>query len=104
MLILGVTFKENCPDFRNTKIIDIYNNLIELNIHTDIYDPNVDLKAFKNEYNIELTSNLNLNNYNACILAVSHKQFEKIDFKNLKLDYLMDLKSILPKELSMFRL
>lgn len=104
VLILGVTFKENCPDYRNTKVIDIYKNLIDLNIKTEIFDPNVDIINFKNEYGIELKSDLNLQDYNICILAVSHKQFENINFKEANFDYVMDLKSMLPKEISKFRL
>lgn len=103
-LILGSTFKENCPDFRNTKVVDIYKELKLLNLDVDIYDPNIDSQEFEQEYSIQLISDLDLANYNAIIIAVAHQEFLEIDFKSFNFDILFDLKGILEKDLSDFRL
>lgn len=103
-LILGSTFKENCPDFRNTKVVDIYKELKLLNLDVDIYDPNIDSQEFEQEYSVQLISDLDLANYNAIIIAVAHQEFLEIDFKSFNFDILFDLKGILEKDLSDFRL
>ncbi|MEL0008717.1 MAG: nucleotide sugar dehydrogenase [Flammeovirgaceae bacterium] len=98
ILILGVTFKENCPDFRNTKVVDIYNFLNDINYAVDIYDPLVDNKAFKEEYGIKLISDLNNKYYDGIILAVAHKNFKNININNLvksKESVIYDLKGFL---------
>ncbi len=82
-LILGVTFKENCPDIRNSRVIDIYNELQQFGLQVDVYDPHADAKQVEHEYGISLTESIN-NHYDAIILAVSHKEFLSIDFKELK--------------------
>jgi len=84
VLILGVTFKENCPDVRNTKVIDIYNELLQFGINVDLYDPWADALEVKKEYNIQMTSELNEKQYDSVIIAVAHDEFLKMDFKNLK--------------------
>jgi UDP-N-acetyl-D-galactosamine dehydrogenase len=82
VLILGVTFKENCPDIRNTKVVDIYNELREFDVNVEIYDPWVNNEALKHEYGVEAIKNIDENKkYEAIILAVAHKEFEKFDFE-----------------------
>jgi len=81
-LILGITFKENCPDIRNTKVVDIYHELQQFGMAVDIYDPWASSGEVKGEYGLELTSELK-HNYDAIILAVGHKAFEEIDIKSL---------------------
>ena len=84
VLILGITFKENCPDIRNTKVVDIYKELITYNTLVDIYDPWANKEDVKDECGIDLIQQLDLSKYQAIILAVSHKEFEQINFINLK--------------------
>ncbi|MDV2442025.1 Vi polysaccharide biosynthesis UDP-N-acetylglucosamine C-6 dehydrogenase TviB [Acinetobacter gerneri] len=75
VLILGLSFKENCPDIRNTKIIDIVNELKEYDIAADVYDPWIDHQEAQNEYGINPIKRLENGNYDAVILAVAHDQF-----------------------------
>lgn len=85
-LILGFTFKENCPDIRNTRVIDIYNELVQFELDVDVYDPWADLKEVEHEYSLKLTSKENLAKYDAIILAVSHDEFLTIKLDDLKLN------------------
>ena len=97
-LLLGITFKENCPDIRNTKVVDIYNELISFGIEVDIYDPIANKYDVKKELGIDLTDTLT--KYEAIILAVSHLQFNEIDFDSLKLSsnsIIFDIKGTLPR-------
>jgi len=82
-LILGITFKENCPDIRNTKVVDIYNELIQFGMAVDIYDPWADAHEVKHEYNLELTPEI-ICSYDAIILTVAHEVYRDIDFEKLK--------------------
>ena len=82
-LILGFTFKENCPDVRNTKVIDIYNNLIEYGIQVTIYDPLATPDQVEHEYGIRNSVNLDNERYDAIILAVAHNEFLELDLKVL---------------------
>lgn len=75
ILILGFTFKENCPDVRNTRVIDIYQELISYHAKVDIYDPWVDAQEAKEEYNLDITHQLDNNTYHAIIIAVAHQKF-----------------------------
>ena len=84
VLILGITFKENCPDVRNTKVVDVYNELVQFGINVDVYDPWADAKEVKHEYNIVLQKDFTTQNYDAVIVAVAHNEFLKIDFKSLQ--------------------
>lgn len=87
VLILGVTFKENCPDIRNTKVVDIYHELIEFGLNVDIYDPWASAEEVKNEYNIDLLSAFDNNKkYQAILLAVSHDEFKEFDFEKYYTD------------------
>ncbi|KFF13379.1 nucleotide sugar dehydrogenase [Chryseobacterium soli] len=86
-LILGVTFKENCPDVRNTKVVDIYSELIDFGIKVDIYDPWASKEEVRQEYNVELIDRLNDGKkYDSIILAVSHNEFLKLDIQKIKTD------------------
>ena len=84
ILILGITFKENCPDVRNTKVIDIRKELISYNTDVDVYDPVANKNDVLNEFEIKLKKSIKLSNYQAIILCVSHNEFRKIDFCSLK--------------------
>lgn len=82
VLILGVTFKENCPDIRNTKVIDIYNEFCEFGTKVDIYDPWAIAEEVKHEYGVDIISKLNENiRYQAVLLAVAHDEFQTFDFE-----------------------
>lgn len=100
ILILGLSFKENCPDIRNTRIIDIIRELKEYNINVDIHDPWVDASEASSEYDLSLITNLEKNSYDAIILAVAHEQFKQMGEKKIrnlgKVDHVLyDLKYVL---------
>ena len=84
VLILGITFKENCPDTRNTKVIDIHKELISYNSEVAIYDPWASKTEVALEYGIDLIDDLDITKYQAVILAVAHKEFSEIDFSVLQ--------------------
>jgi len=85
VLVLGITFKENCPDIRNSRIIDVINELKEFGINVEVNDPWADKDEVKREYNLELIENgeLRVENYDSIILAVAHNEFKEIE-KELK--------------------
>jgi UDP-N-acetyl-D-galactosamine dehydrogenase len=83
-LILGITFKENCPDVRNTKVVDIYNELFQFGINVDVYDPWADAAEVKHEYGVDILSSLTDKKYDSVIVAVAHDDFLSIDFKKFK--------------------
>lgn len=86
-LILGVTFKENCPDFRNTKVIDIYKELVDYGIQVDVYDPWANKELVFEEYNVNIIQDLLENKkYEAIIIAVAHNEFLKLDLAKIKAD------------------
>jgi UDP-N-acetyl-D-galactosamine dehydrogenase len=109
ILILGVTFKENCPDVRNTKAINIIQRLKNMKITCDAYDPVADKETFEREYGINLLSSPENNNYDAVLLAVPHSKLIERGSNGIK-EYLrkggafLDLKSIFNKEESDWRL
>lgn len=84
ILILGITFKENCPDIRNTKILDVYNELISFGAKVDVFDSIANKDKVKKELAINLISDYRRKKYAAIILAVAHNNFMAIDFKKLK--------------------
>ena len=84
ILVLGITFKENCPDFRNTKVIDLINELIDYSTTVKVYDPWVDLQKIKIEFSIDVFNDLPHDDFDIIIHAVSHNEFKKIDFNSLK--------------------
>ena len=102
ILILGITFKENCPDIRNTKVIDIYNTLTEYTNNITIYDPWADADHVKHEYGVVITNDkIVLNNkYEAIILAVAHNEFVNLDVRGMLTDngVVYDVKGILPRD------
>ena len=82
VLILGVTFKENCPDIRNTKVIDIFKEFSEFGTRVDIYDPWAIAEEVKHEYGVDIISELDENKkYQAVLLAVAHDEFQTFDFE-----------------------
>jgi len=82
VLILGITFKENCPDIRNTKVVDIYNELCEFGLNVDVYDPWASPEEVKHEYNVDIIKELDKNKkYQGILLAVAHDEFKSIDFE-----------------------
>lgn len=78
ILVLGLTFKENCPDIRNTKVVDILAELKEYGMVPDVYDPWVDSAEAKREYGFELTNQLSASHYSAAIVAVAHNEFKEL--------------------------
>lgn len=102
VLVLGITFKENCPDIRNSRVIDIIKELKTYDVNIDVLDPWASAAEVKQEYNLDLldkTSQLH-KNYDAVILAVSHNEFLDMDITGLKSEtgVLFDVKSLLPKD------
>jgi len=84
-LILGITFKENCPDVRNTRVIDIYRELISFGLDVDVYDPWADAGEVKHEYNLHIINKLeNFVLYDAIIVAVAHSEFLNFDYEKIK--------------------
>ena len=81
-LSLGITFTEDCPDIRNSKVIDIYNELVQFDMNVDVYDPHAGKHEVKEEYGIDLVTGLTYK-YDAIILAVAHNEFFAIDYNNL---------------------
>ena len=99
ILILGVTFKENCPDIRNTKVIDVYYELKEFGLEVNVYDYEASPFELKQEYGIDLIDEIR-EKYDGIILAVAHKKFSKIDIKSLKNgseSIVFDLKGFFPR-------
>ena len=86
ILLLGFTFKENCPDVRNTKVIDIVKTLLSYNTNVTIYDPWANPEIVRREYGVEVTNQLPSEKYDAVILAVAHKDFEKLSVRDLTTD------------------
>jgi UDP-N-acetyl-D-glucosamine/UDP-N-acetyl-D-galactosamine dehydrogenase len=84
ILVLGITFKENCPDVRNTKVVDILHTLKEYDTNITIYDPWAEPAEVKHEYGMEITKTLPERQFDAVILTVAHKEFLKLDLERLK--------------------
>ncbi len=101
-LILGVTFKENCPDVRNTKVVDVYRELEEYGVDVDIYDPWADPSEVKHEYGVEILNEVHpQNQYDAVVVAVSHNEFLTLDLNAFKKEkaVVFDLKACLDRSL-----
>jgi len=105
VLALGLTFKENCPDIRNSKVVDLIRELASFGTNVDIYDPHADVEEVKHEYNLSLTKTLS-KKYHAIVLAVGHKEFLSLDWNSLKEPHaiIYDVKGILDKSLTTARL
>jgi UDP-N-acetyl-D-galactosamine dehydrogenase len=101
VLILGITFKENCPDIRNTKVVDIYKELITYGVKVDVNDPWANKIDVNIEYGIELTETLNLEQYQAIILTVAHQEYTHLKIDELNRDNIVvfDTKSVFDKTL-----
>lgn len=100
VLILGITFKEDCPDVRNTRVIDIYNELKSFDMEVDIFDPWADPKEVLHEYGINIfgqENKPNLRDYSAVILAVAHKEFLPLGIQKSEIQVVYDVKGILDK-------
>ena len=109
VLIMGLTFKENCPDLRNTRIVDIVKELSEYNIEVDVYDPWVNASEAEHEYGITPVYELETEKYDAIVLAVAHTQFRELGAKSIRSygkskHVLYDLKYLLSTEESDIRL
>lgn len=99
-LVLGITFKENCPDIRNSRVIDICNELKQFNLDVDVYDPHANKEEVYKEYGIRLTSKLV--KYEAIVLAVAHNEFLDLDYTSLRKDknsIIFDIKACLDRSL-----
>jgi UDP-N-acetyl-D-galactosamine dehydrogenase len=96
-LILGITFKENTGDTRNSRVVDVYKELQEFGLHVEVYDPLADAYQVHKEYGIELIQDPNLNNYEVILLAVAHDDFKDLQIKTTPDKVVYDLKGILPR-------
>jgi UDP-N-acetyl-D-galactosamine dehydrogenase len=105
-LILGFAFKENCPDTRNTRVIDIYKELKSFSMQVDVYDPWANAAEVKAEYNIQMIQNDDFEHYDVVILAVAHQQFLDIDYTRFKEKgaIIFDTKSFIDRDLADARL
>ena len=101
ILILGITFKEDCPDIRNTKVVDIYHTLLEYTSNITVYDPWADPEAVKREYGIAIVNELPKQKFDACIAAVAHKKFEGLDIVGMLKDehVVYDVKGMLDRNI-----
>ena len=97
VLILGITFKEDCPDIRNTRVIDIVDELKGFNMSIDVYDPYADTIEVKEELGLDLIQDLDLQEYSGIITAVAHKAFLALPLKTTENTVIYDLKGIFPK-------
>jgi len=100
VLILGITFKENCPDIRNTKVVDIYSELCEFGLNVDIYDPWASAEEVRHEYGVDIIGQLDKNKkYHAILLAVSHSEFKSIDYEKYYKDgaVVFDAKAVIDR-------
>ena len=106
ILILGFTFKENCPDIRNTKVVDIYHTLEEYTSNITVYDPWASTDQVSHEYGIEVTNTLPQSKFDAIILAVAHNEFHNLDIPSLLNDngVVYDVKGVLNRSITDARL
>jgi len=100
-LVLGVTFKENCPDIRNSKVVDVVRELAKNGAEVDIYDPWADTAELKHEYGLRLTRNLQPRRYDVAVVAVAHKEFRELGAEGVrklckKSHVLYDIKQVFP--------
>ena len=101
ILMLGITFKENCPDIRNTKAIDVYQELLNYGAEVVLYDPWANKEEVKHEYKIDIVNECPDESFDAVVLTVSHKEFEEINLSALKKSpsVVYDVKGFFPKEM-----
>lgn len=99
VLVLGITFKENCPDIRNSRVIDIVKELLDFEVAVDVYDPWANADEVKHEYGIELKDKVDFSNYDGIVLAVAHAEFNEGILDEVNSDTVIyDVKSFLAKE------
>lgn len=101
-LLLGITFKENCPDIRNSRVIDIYQELFQFGLDVHVFDPHADKNEVENEYGFKLIDEINNNFYDAIVLTVAHKEFLSLNLKELCLDdnsVIFDTKAFLDRSI-----
>ncbi len=98
VLVLGITFKENCPDIRNSRVVDVIQELNEYGVQLDVYDPWADKVEVEKEYNVSLVDNLELNGYDALVLAVAHDEFKSLDLRSNDQRVVFDIKSIVDRQ------
>lgn len=98
-LILGFTFKENCPDVRNTRVIDIVNELLSYSIEPVVYDPWASVDEVKHEYAIDINNSLPSGNFQATILAVAHDEFKNLKIEKTNENVVYDVKGLLPNDI-----
>ena len=113
ILVLGLTFKENCPDLRNTRVVDVVREMQDYDVSIDLYDPWVDAKAahaeYGKEYEFEMITSIPKAEYDAVIIAVAHTEFKDMGVEKIK-SYgkdnavFFDLKAIFPKSAGLNRL
>ena len=104
VLIMGLAFKENCPDLRNTRVVEIIEELNSYHANIDVYDPWVDAEEAKNEYGLTLVNKLNKNHYDAILIAVGHKQFKEMGAEKIRAlgkenNIIFDVKYLLPSDM-----
>ncbi len=102
VLIMGVTFKENCPDVRNTKVVEIQKELVEFGANVDIYDPWADAAEVKHEYGVDIIANVDAaKKYEAVIVCVAHDDFKNFDFAKYKENgaVIYDVKAVVDRDL-----
>ena len=101
ILILGITFKENCPDIRNTKVVDIYHTLMEYTDNITFYDRWANAEHVRHEYGINIINEMPENKYDAIILTVAHKEFLEMDIRSMVSDsgVVYDVKGLLPRNI-----
>lgn len=106
VLMLGITFKENCPDIRNSRVVDVIRELESFGTQVDIFDPQADPKEVKHEYNLDLISKLDSKKYHAIVLTVSHQEFNDLELDSIKEEnaVIYDVKGFLKKSLITARL
>ena len=97
VLVLGITFKENCPDIRNSRVIDVIEELQDFGCSIDVYDPWACKEEVKEEYNFILQDNIDASQYDGIVLAVAHDEFKSINLEPLEKQVVYDIKSILDK-------
>jgi len=107
--VMGLTFKENCPDLRNTRVVDIIDELQDYGVTVDVYDPHADATAAQQEYGISLIERPETGSYDGVVLAVAHQEFLALDPAQMRgfgkdQSVLFDVKSCLPPEASDLRL
>lgn len=109
ILVMGITFKDNCPDLRNTKVIDIINEFVDYGVDVEVFDPWVDPDEASAQYQVSMVESLVSGNYDGIVLAVAHRQFVTLEFDSIKnlcheKHVIYDVKNIFPANLTDGRL